>query len=131
MRWNSLVSMSQDGVQGTETTVHLTECEAAMIVRGLECYLQLMEQAFQADNEELRALHGFNPAHYASVVCMVELMENASGMSREQLGQVEWWKTFEQMDPRDWVDFAPRCDFPITHPENISNACPLVVSGTN
>ncbi|MEO1148079.1 MAG: hypothetical protein AAFY26_21060 [Cyanobacteria bacterium J06638_22] len=115
MRWDSVLSTTSEGEQSAEMTVHLTEHEAAMLVRSLEHYLQLMEDAFTSGNADLRAFYEFTPAHYASAFCMVELLERASGMSRERLRQVEWWTLFEQMDAKDWAEWAPHCDRPIVH----------------
>ncbi|MEO1208886.1 MAG: hypothetical protein AAFX78_05010 [Cyanobacteria bacterium J06638_20] len=91
----------------------MTETEAAMVVRGLEEYLALIESTFEPNSEDLREYYGFNPAHYSSMVCMLDLMEAASGMSRERLRQVEWWRTFEELDAKEWAEFAPRCELPV------------------
>lgn len=106
MRWNSVTTASSEGDRSSEITVHMTEQEAAILTLALE---NLIHDAF-GNGPEITEWYGFGPAHYASIESLIKWLEGASSMTREQLSQVKWWETFEQLDAKDWAEFAPRCE---------------------
>lgn len=108
MRWKSLINASSEGDRSAEITVHMTEQEAAILTLALE---NLLQDAFEGD-EDVQKFYGFTPAHYVSINFLIEWLEGACSMTREQLRRVNWAETFEELPVEDWAEFAPRSPWP-------------------
>ncbi|MEP1079663.1 hypothetical protein NDI52_30085 [Leptolyngbya sp. PL-A3] len=106
MRWKSLINASSEGDRSAEITVHMTAQEAAILTLALE---NLLQDAF-GNGVEITEWYGFTPAHCGAINFLIEWLEGASSMTREQLRRVNWWDTFEQLDAQEWAEFAPRCE---------------------
>lgn len=113
MRWNSVIHASSEGDRTAEITVHMTEQEAAILTLALE---NLLQDGF-GNGVEITEWYGFNPAHYVAINSLIQWLESASSMTREQLCRVNWWETFEALDAEEWAEFAPRCELPINDDE--------------
>lgn len=108
MRWESLITASSEGDRSAEITVHMTDHEAAILTLALE---NLIHDAF-GNGPEITEWYGFGPAHYAAIESLIQWLEGASSMTREQFRRVNWWETFGGLDAKEWRDLAPRCDWP-------------------
>ena len=108
MRWNSVIRSTSEGDRSAEITVHMTEGEAALIALALEEFKVNAAQGLIEHRPDLE----FGPAQYVAVEFLVDWIERACCMTREQLYRVNWWETLEELDAEDWAEFAPRCELP-------------------
>ena len=106
MRWNSVINSSSEGDRSAEITVHITEGEAALITLALEEFKINAQQGLIEHRPDLE----FGPAQYVAVEFLVDWIERACCMTREQLYRVNWWGILEELDVEDWAEFAPRCE---------------------
>lgn len=108
MRWNSVIRSTSEGDRTAEITVHMTEGEAALIALALEEFKVNAQQGLIEHRPDL----DFGPAQYVAVEFLVDWIERACCMTREQLYRVNWWQTLEELDVEDWAELAPRSPWP-------------------
>lgn len=108
MRWHSVINSTSEGDRHAEITVHITEGEAALIALALEEFKVNAAQGLIEHRPDLE----FGPAQYVAVEFLVDWLERACCMTREQLYRVNWWGILEGLDAEDWAEFAPRCELP-------------------